>query len=132
MIEFLTGWAAFALVLGIILCGLYLVLKIFASFGNRTLNSAFFAVVLLGGPFIALGYVWYVLVRLPGRDWFRCDQTSGCADGGRTFHSFMDLFELWFCGFGQRLSKNKAVESPNLGVPKGDYDDNVIVGKILP
>jgi hypothetical protein len=62
MIEFLTGWAAFALVLGIILCGLYLVLKIFASFGNRTLNSAFFAVVLLGGPFVGLGYVWYVLV----------------------------------------------------------------------
>src|ERR1700674_3724223 len=62
MIEFLTGWAAFALVLGIILCGLYLVLKIFASFGNRTLNSAFFAVVLLGGPFVALAYIWFLLV----------------------------------------------------------------------
>ena len=62
MIGFLIGWAAFGVVLGIILFVLYLVLKIFASFGNRTINSGFFAVVLFSGPLGALGYVWYALV----------------------------------------------------------------------
>jgi hypothetical protein len=65
MIVFLTGWAAFGAVLGITLFVLYLVLRIFASFGNRILNSAFFGGVLFGVPSLALGCVWYRLIDFP-------------------------------------------------------------------
>jgi hypothetical protein len=62
MIEFLTGWAALGVALGIILLVLYLVLKMFASFGDRTINSAFFAAVFFGGLFVALAYIWCLLI----------------------------------------------------------------------
>ena len=63
MFEFLAGWVAFAVVSGVILFLLWLVLKALASFGDKTnLISTFFAVVLFGGPFLALGYVWYQLL----------------------------------------------------------------------
>jgi hypothetical protein len=62
MFEFLAGWAAFAVVSVFILFVLWLVLKVFASFGNKQISSAFFAVVLIGGPLVALGYAWYLLL----------------------------------------------------------------------
>ena len=63
MFEFLAGWVAFAAVAGSILFVLWLVLKAFASLGDATnLISTFFAVVLFGGPFLALGYVWCQLL----------------------------------------------------------------------
>jgi hypothetical protein len=62
MFEFLAGWAAFAVVSVFILFVLWLVLKVFAALENKQISSAFFAAVLLGGPFVALGYAWYLLV----------------------------------------------------------------------
>jgi hypothetical protein len=63
MFEFLAGWVAFAAVAGFILFALWLVLKILASFGDTTnLISTLFAIVLFGGPFVALGYGWFLLV----------------------------------------------------------------------
>jgi hypothetical protein len=63
MFEFLAGWVAFALVSGVILFLLWLVLKFCASFGGTTNQiSTLFAIVLFGGPFVALGYGWFLLV----------------------------------------------------------------------